>query len=436
MPIGAGIMMMKAKRDGIPPILLALLSLVICTAFILLSRPIPVRDDAAEYFRLAVNMANGKGFTLDGVTPYAYRPPLFSSLLGAWFFATGHKTVLSANLYQCVCVALSTYFAYYLAMEVYGSRRIATAFTAILVVHPSLVTYTAFVLQEPTLLLFTTIAVWLTLHWFVSGGKILSVLVGASWGIATLGKVVTVIATPLLLLVWLFRRKGGLHPRAGETWLVLISFAIFMAPWAARNFQYFHRLILVNDQARGMLIWNVQQSDPPPLARQEFPCLLIDVLKPKVPVGNVTRGEQFIREMEKETRVPIDQERRLRQYIFKNWRYFLALRIRNMVYFSLTGIDWWIHSGKIRSVYDSKIFMALLFLFQFPLYGFLGYRVFCAARGKLDTQGYFLLAFYLSYWGVYSLLWSDARFSIPVFPILLLFVPWEITGLQQEGSIS
>ena len=42
---------------------------------------------------LARHLANGQGFTFDGVAPTTYRPPLFSWLLGAWCYVLGSTSL-------------------------------------------------------------------------------------------------------------------------------------------------------------------------------------------------------------------------------------------------------------------------------------------------------------------------------------------------------
>ncbi|MBP2677114.1 MAG: hypothetical protein H6Q82_179, partial [Deltaproteobacteria bacterium] len=77
------------------------------------SYPLPeVRYDSVEYLSLARNLAEGKGFTQDGVTPSVYRPPLFSALLGGWFFLTGSSSPLSAAVFQSLEHAASVLVAF------------------------------------------------------------------------------------------------------------------------------------------------------------------------------------------------------------------------------------------------------------------------------------------------------------------------------------
>ena len=412
-------------RAAIPPVLLFLASFLVCAVFTRIADPIPVKNDAAEYFRLAENVAAGNGISLDGSSPYSYRAPLFPALLGGWFFATGHPTVLSARIYQCVCVALSVVFSYFLALTVFGSRRTAIAMASILAIHPSLVTYTVFVLQEPTLLLFTTLSVWLTLRWFRSGGGRAAVVAGASWGVATLGKFVTVYLPLLPFFFLLFPGKRGSRISSREVIWASAAFLIVLAPWTARNYYCFDRFIPVNDQGLGMLEWNVRHADPLESGEEGLASSLLDIFRYRAGEGNKPAGEKFAEELDAQGVRGETRRNRMVGYVIDHWKYFLAQRAWNAMYFAVPSTDWWIHSGKVRTVGDN-VPVLLPMLLHLPFYIFLAARVRGLLRGV--DPGYaisYLAVFFLLYWVTYAMLVGEPRFSLPVYPALIAFAPWE-----------
>lgn len=95
--------------------------------FSLAADPLPVTDEFLTYSRLAINISAGKGFTDDGATPHAYLPPLFSVLLGGWFFLTGVKTLASVHIFQSLCLGLTAAAAYGLFRELLPGRKAAVA---------------------------------------------------------------------------------------------------------------------------------------------------------------------------------------------------------------------------------------------------------------------------------------------------------------------
>jgi len=417
--------MKGVARTVIPPVSLFLASFLICAIFTRIADPIPVQNDAAEYFRLAENVAAGKGISLDGANPYPYRAPLFPSLLGGWFFATGQPTVLSARIYQSVCIALSVVFSYFLALTLFGNRRTAVVIASILACHPSLVTFTAFVLQEPTLLLFTTLTVWLTLRWLRSGGVRAAVVAGTSWGVATLGKFVTVFLPLIPFFFLLFPGKRGNRISSREALWACAAFLLVLAPWTVRNYHCFHRFILVNDQGLGMLEWNVRHADPPDSGEEGLASSLLGIFRYGPGERNKPAGERFVEELDAQGVRGEARRNRMAGYVIDHWRYFLAQRSWNAMYFAVPSTEWFIHSGKVRTVRDN-VPVLLLMLLQLPFYLFFGARVWGLLRGV--DPGYeisYLVLFFLCYWGTYAMLVGEPRFSLPVYPVLIALAPWE-----------
>jgi|GEM_PF-635477 len=401
-------------------------SVLVCAAFGALTRPLPVGNDAGEYLRLAENIGQGVGFTLDGETPHAYRPPLFSALLGAWFFLTGTASVVSAQLYQSLCVALSAVFTFFLAREVFPGLRAAVLPGLLVGIHPSLVTHTAFVLQEPTLLLATTGACWTTLRWFRKPGTARAALSGAAWGVATLGKTVTLFIPFLLAGFWWIRRKRDLPVPAREMFLAVGLFAAVVLPWTARNYHHFHRLIPVNDQGMGMLEWNVRHADPADPGKEGVVSSLADVFRYRSGDERKPAGERFVEELDANGVRGEARRSRMFGYVADHWRYFLAQRAWNAAYFTVPSIDWWIHGGKVASVRDNIPLLLLLFSVSVPFYLFLALRVRGSWKGSRTGSAIpFLAVFFLCYWFTYALLVGEPRFSLPVYPVLFVLAPWE-----------
>lgn len=167
------------------------LAALLATLLFVLAYPLPlVHDDAVGYLELARNVAAGKGFTQDGLTPMVYRPPLFSVALGGWFFLTGSSSVASAAIFQSLVHALGVLAAFLLFLELTPSIVWATFAALFLAVNPLLVTRVVFVLQEPTILLFTILAAYLSVRLVKAPSAQRAALTGAAWGLCTLAKVV------------------------------------------------------------------------------------------------------------------------------------------------------------------------------------------------------------------------------------------------------
>lgn len=404
------------------------LSLILCVAFARFAKPLSVTDEFLTYYRVATNVADGMGFTEDGSSPYVYLPPLFSYALGGWFSLVGSRSLFAVQVYQSLCLALSAFLTFFLARELFprsgGTAIIASLWVA---VHPSLWTYAVFVRQEPTILLVTTLACWRTVVWLNDPGRVRALLAGVCWGLATLAKAVTLFLPVFLLFLWAWRGRRDVRMTGSETALAVIAFLLVLAPWTARNYLQFQRFIPVNDQAAGVLEWNVQHSDAPVDEGKGWVGLLIAQLKTKDPAKGELAGERYLVELDRAGVKDRERGSRLWSYILSHKKYFLVQRVRNAIFFAAPGVDWWIQSGRLKTgeAQGSGLFLAAALQFHGILYLFFFWRLLLLARGKLDLPMSFLVLFFALYWGVYTLLWGEIRFSIPVYPVLVLFAPWE-----------
>lgn len=360
--------------------------------------PPPVQFDATSYIALARNVAAGKGFTQDGVTPAMYLPPLFSSLLGGWFFLTGTSSVASATIFQSLVHAVGVIAGFLLFLEITPSLAWATGGALFLAMNPLLVTRLAFVLQEPAILLFTTLAAYLSVRMVKAPSAQRAALTGAAWGFCSLVKIVAWFV-PFLLLAMRFlpgRLRWKLQGR--EAAVLLLSFATVVAPWTLRNYLHSHRFIPVNAQGEGMLEWAVSHAEIP----GERPGLeySAEVYRKRLPEG--------------------ERKVLLWRYVLDHPRYFLLGRIgNNIVHFAAPSRDWWIATGRARLNEHGLRYWVLAVVFHVPLYLLLLLRSWHCWRGRASPAVGFLVLLYLAYWAQYSLIYGDPRFGIPVYPLLV-----------------
>jgi len=383
----------------------------VCAALVLLSLgaslvflaayPLPeVKNDAAEYLALARSVADGTGFSADGgITPAVYRPPLFSVLLGGWFFLTGTSSVSSAAVFQSLLHALGVLAAFALFLEISPSLWWAIGGALFLAVNPLLVTRVVFVLQEPTLILFTTLAVLASVRLLRDPSSGRAALAGAAWGACTLAKIVCWFAPFLLLAMRLLPARLRWSWRGKEAAALLLCFAAAIAPWTLRNYVRYHRFIPVNGQGTGMLEWNVKHAEIP----GEPPGnLVLEKIRSSHPDGE-------------------GKKRALWEYVREHTSYFLVDRvIRNAVHYSTPPLNWWLERGRTRPRELRTLFRIFAGIYYVPFYAALLFGTWQWARGRRPPWFGFLVLFYLAYGAQYAMVWGDQRFNLPVYPILVL----------------
>ena len=373
-------------------------SLCVCLLFVS-AYPLPaVQSDAAGYLELSRNVAAGKGFTQDGVTPMVYRPPLFSALLGGWFCLTGTSSPISAAVFQSLLHAAGVLVAFLLFIELTPSLVLASCAALFLVVNPLLVTRVVFVLQEPTLLLFTTLAVLLSVRCIKAPSTPRAALAGTAWGLCMLAKMVAWFAPVLLLAMPFLPGRLRREWRGREAAALLLCFAAVLAPWTIRNYVHFHRFIPVNAQGEGLLEWNVSHAEVP----GERP------------------GSEYSAEVYRKGLPEGERKALLWRYVLDHPRYFFVYRVlRNAVHFAAPPRDWWISRGHFRPGEHRTGFWILSALFHIPLYLLLLLRTGQWWKGRMSPACGFIVLLYWAYWAEHAVVWGDPRYGLAVYPVLL-----------------
>jgi len=362
-----------------------------------------VESDASEYLSLAQNVAAGEGFIQDG-EPSSYRPPLFSVLLGGWFRLTGTSSVYSAAVFQSLEHGLGVVFAFLLFLEITDSFAGAIAASVFLAVNPLLFTRVVFVYLEPTILLFTTLAAWLSVRLIRFPGTGRAALAGAAWGLCALAKVVCWYVPLLLLLMHFLPDRYRVRWNWKQAAVLLLSFAFVIAPWTIRNYARFHRFIAVNAQGSGQLVWAVSHAEIP----GERP------------------GEEFVAELDRKSVPDTEKDAVLWKYILDHPRYFFVSRVvTNIVNFAAPARNWWVWRGTIQPHEHGWKYVGIVLLFHIPFYLFLLHRSVQWLSGTVPATIGFMLLLYWSYWAEHAILIGDPRYGLGVYPILvgLIYCP-------------
>lgn len=403
--------MNPSRVDAICPAAVFGVALSASLAFVHFYPPLPSANDAVEYFRIAQNLAAGKGFSFDGANPYVYRPPLFAFLLGMWFRLAG-ASVFSAAAFQCLMHGLWAASAFLLFRALRCPTLWAAVLSLVVALQPMLLTSTAFVLQEPTLGFFTTSALLATVVWLRGRSAGWACVAGLSWGIVTLGKAVTLFVLPLALVCRLACGEGPRGNAFRQAALFALFFLAALVPWTARNYLQFHRVIPVNDQVVGVLEWNVSHATP-----AEGP-----------------DGETFVADLD---RRGITGERRMEslwRYVGESRRYFFIERVfRNAVSFTNPARDWWWARGRYGQGESRPWYWTLHDYFHRFLFLALLYRAYRVVRGGGHAPYGFVALFCLAYWGVYALLYGAGRYALPIYAALLaMLIPPRTPGKEAQ----
>jgi 4-amino-4-deoxy-L-arabinose transferase-like glycosyltransferase len=326
---------------------------------------------------------------------------VFSGLLGAWFWITDSNSPYSATVFQCLVHTAGTLASFALFIEIGASMRAAFAAALFLAVNPLLVTRMSLILQEPTLLLLTTLAVWAAVRALRAPSIVRAAVVGISWGVCTLAKPLTWYAPFLMLAMraaphrarWQWTTKGVV--------VLLLCFVTPVLPWSIRNYVQFHRIIPVVSRGEAAIQWKVRESAPP----GEPP------------------GEEFLADLDHRGLSDGEKATACWSYVRRHLLYFATVRVAwDAIRFAGLPRDWWIVSGRISAHEHGITYWIAVAFLLLPFQVALLYRSVRSALGREPPERVFTILFYWCYWAQYALLWGDPRFAVPVYPILVSFV--------------
>ena len=252
-----------AAAEYIGPVAVTLLALVARLAWVKFGSW--KSGDSLWYIETARSLAQNHVFSTDGITPTAYRPPLYSGLIAALWF--GEPAPFFAVLMVQVVLGALTVTLVYIIAQRKADRSVALLAGVGLALALMTGRFTAVILTET---LFTFLV---TLGMFFWTGKRYA-LSGVAFGLGALTRV-TLLPFVLLLPVLSLVRPWRVH-RRGYVTIAIISLAV-CSVWIVRNAIVFHRLIPVAASGYGtnLLIGSLKLSEAD------------DVLKRKELLGSV-----------------------------------------------------------------------------------------------------------------------------------------------------
>ncbi|MDQ1631698.1 MAG: hypothetical protein QOC80_1670 [Frankiaceae bacterium] len=192
-------------------------------------------SDASDYYKIAVNIGAGHGFSTTFPFGYehatAFRPPLFPALLGAVFSITGPSLGVAQGVnvvLGCVVVGLLTL----VTAQFSGNRLAGVIAGAIAAVYPPLLANDGPPLTE-------ALAMTLLLAGLLALGQHRCLAAGVAIGLLVLTRPSAQLLVPVIGL-WLLVTVGW-----KRTAIFAVAVGVVVLPWVARNEVVFGKPVLV-----------------------------------------------------------------------------------------------------------------------------------------------------------------------------------------------
>jgi Dolichyl-phosphate-mannose-protein mannosyltransferase len=188
-------------------------------------------SDEREYILMAERIISGGGF-VDSNGFHSVRAPLYPLVLAGVFAVSGGSVAL-AHVVGCLLGALAVYLGHLLALRMWGDPKSALFAAGILAFLPSLVIYSTLLLTE-TLYIVLFLAAFLAAEQALrEPNGISATVLGVCAGLASLTRPVFFGFVPIMFVILL--RTGG-RSLARPLAVAAVAWIVVLAPWTARNF--------------------------------------------------------------------------------------------------------------------------------------------------------------------------------------------------------
>ena len=210
--------------------------------------------DAVEYFVIAQNLLGGRGFSLDGQTPTAFRPPAYPLLIA----------LCQANPYWVTCLHLggfvcSSWLVWRLAVRILRDEYRAIAAVGCYAIYVEFVAYDILFIAENVFMIgfLGSIEGLFMLRQNPQKGILMAIIAGCA-ALAALTRPIGLYLFPALFVTL------GICRIPGFRWdrIVLMSLVFFLAlsPWFFRNYRHFHQLVFVTNGGSNVYFGNLRDG--------------------------------------------------------------------------------------------------------------------------------------------------------------------------------
>jgi hypothetical protein len=205
------------------------------------------------YQQFARNIADGKGYTVDGI-PTGYWPIGYPGLLGIIFYVVG-ESVLVGKVLNIVLYIGAIFLTYRLSQRLFHCEYAARVTVCLLCFYPNHIAYTALLSSE---ILFVFLVALSAFAFEAARGRAgFLMLSGMFWGLAALTKPQGLVL-PFLFLLF-FSRSVRSFVRSSV--LVYCMVLITVSPWLIRNHRVFGAYTLANTGGINLLAGNNPHHD-------------------------------------------------------------------------------------------------------------------------------------------------------------------------------
>ena len=406
--------------------------LISLTVSFIIKHPVDRTSDSHTYDAIAMNLVSGSGYTDEGVQPTMTREPLYPFFLAFIYSIAGHNYA-AVKFIQMILFLITTVLAYKIAKMIFdeNTARYAMIFTAF---FPTLLNYPSYILSETVFTFLVALFVFSCVGFYLENKLFYCILSGLSLGLLILCKCAMLPFIVVLILWGIFFCKD--MPKA--ILMVLISLAVIF-PWSYRNYVKFDTFALRGGSESALAI-KVQKLDytfddfkkaaiftlSEGLGKKMFPDA-IENPRDFLFKEDILVREKILPELKREGHSDKEIGRMMRKRIMERPIKYLAvsfLDLLKLAQFSYLPI---LNQPDTIEIFNKlphgRLWLSLLRAVFRP---FAGLLILFSIIGMYIKRGIwkrwiFLLIIIAYALITYSLIYGDARYSVPFIPYYIIF---------------
>ncbi len=401
--------------------------------------------DLNHFGQIGINLYQGKGFSL-GDGPTIRRGPLYPGIVALVFEIFGYRnqsSYLPVFLLQCLFNGLTCAFAYAIAKRLFGY---STGLLAGLLcsITPMVLRYVPEIEVEATMTLLITVMTYTAVRCYQDKSVFWGCMLGIATGLASLTKAVALLYPFVfigLLLWWRWKHHASeraSYPVRQIIIALLIGLGLTISPWLIRNEIVTHgEFHGISSNASGEFIRSFINVEPKfVFLRKPFGLGNWDWQANMFENGLLKKhGMEFIAKKNGHyVLVPMNIKMEIRKELLENHIALELIRKHPLWFLWKEFIQiftfWYIVETPKKSIMVGCIALFCL--------GFGWYGVKTARRQKIPVEPVVALVLYFN--GIYALILSFARYSMPVYPSLLPLTAyglyWAFVGRKRMNAVT
>lgn len=424
------------KKRGLIGMLVVIALSMILKIWWINNIPLSPLYDFETFYRVAVNLFNGQGFTLDGY-PWAFQSYGYPMFLSLFFRLVNDSSIFSAKVFNVICSTLTLPFIYLILKKVFNKEFVVWFCFLLFAFLPNNLIYTNVLGSEVLFVLFFAIVICMNLY-MTEKNKMWNFLIqGFLIGILSLVKPFFM-AYPIVLIFIYFIKEKNFKKMAFTGVSLFIGFLIVLIPSTLKNYKAFNKAFPISYNGGYTLYINNNSENVRGTWMNAFKVPASDEFKQKLADVGFIYDTDHITEKTQNLRNPysgdIFKDEAIK-WIIKNPGEFIALgclRIVNVFFDGASDVQLWgfENLGQMTVMQNRlfKVFMgfanAIVFVLSASFIFVLAINIRNIFLKKTEFSMLITVWSMLFFYAVYFVIEGQARYNFPTLILMIICFGW------------